>query len=163
VASAGQVYAQLNGKQDESVPITVRSLAGMTRQATLVPHLEPDTIPMADRHLLYNGLLLRLQDMLQEAKSQGTATAVRLNLAIVEMRLGRWPEAARNLEQLKLPEGSGVSAGTIAYLTGVCYEALGRTAESNAAFTAAAKSPDSMLSLRGPRTAPLAQEKLSPR
>jgi hypothetical protein len=114
---------------------------------------------MSDRHLLYNGILLRLEELLRDAKTPVDAIASRLNLAIVEMRLGRWGEAARDLEQLRLPEGPGVSGGTIAYLLGLCYEALGRRGDATTSFTAAAKS-DSMLSMRGPRTAALAQDKL---
>jgi hypothetical protein len=160
VNSVADLWAHLNGKQGQSVPLGVRSAAGTTRSASVVPKLVPDTIPMADRHLLYNGLLLRLQDLLLEAKTPTDATAVRLNLAIVEMRLGRWREAAGNLEQLKLPDGPGVSSGTVAYLMGLCYEALGRRAEATASFTTAAKSDESALSSHGPHTAPLAQERL---
>jgi hypothetical protein len=126
----------------------------------VAPKLVPDTIPLADRHLLYNFILLRLQEALREAKTPIDATAARLNLAIVQMRLGRWGEAAGNLEQLRLPDGPGVSSGTVAYLLGLCYDAVGRRADAVKSFTTATKSADSMLSMRGPRTAALAQEKL---
>ena len=161
VTSVAELMARLNGQQGQSVPVTVRSAAGgATRSVSLVPRLVPDTIPLADRHLLYNGLLLRLAEALREAKTPFDATAARLNLAIVQMRLGRWGEAAGNLEQLRLPDGPGVSAGTVAYLLGLCYDAVGRRADAVASYTTASKSADSMLSLKGPRTAALAQEKL---
>ena len=159
VTSVADLQTKLNGRQGQSVALGVRQAGGTSRTITVTPKLVPDTIPMADARLLYNGILLRLGEMLRDAKTPVDAIASRLNLAIVEMRLGRWGEATRDLEQLRLPEGPGVSAGTIAYLLGLCYEALGRRAEASTAFTAAAKS-ESMLSMRGPRAAALAQEKL---
>jgi hypothetical protein len=159
VSSVADVQEKLNGKQGQTLTLGVRQPSGASKMVSVTPKLVPDTIPMADKHLLYNGILLRLEQLLREAKTPVDAIASRLNLAIVEMRLGRWGEAARDLEQLRLPEGPGVSGGTISYLLGICYEALGRRADATSSFTTASKS-EAMLSMRGPRTAALAQEKL---
>ena len=160
IRSVADLYASLNGRQGQNVPLAVRYVTGAMRTVPVVPALVPDTLPLADTHLLYNGLLLSLRNRLRDAKLAIDTTAARLNLAIVEMRLGRWREASENLQLLRLPDGGGVSGGTVAYLLGLCYEALGRRPEETASFTAAAKSTNAMLSLQGPRTAPLAEEKL---
>ena len=76
------------------------------------------------------------------------------------MRLGNWDDAVQTLGTVKLAEGYGVSAGTVHYFMGLCYEALGRTADAQAAFTKAAALGEARLSQEGPLVAPLAQRKL---
>jgi len=55
---------------------------------------------------------------------------------------------------------SGRSFADCHHLLGLCYDAVGRRADAVKSYTTAARSTDSMLSMRGPRTAALAQEKL---
>lgn len=160
IASVADVWASLNGRQGQEVSLVVRSVTGATRTIPATASLVPDTLPLADTRLLYNGMFLRLRDRVRDAKTAVDATAARLNLAIVEMRLGRWREASENLQALRLPDGEGVSGGTVAYLLGLCYEALGRQPEATSSFTAAARSTNAMLSVQGPRIAPLAQVRL---
>ncbi|MNC98024.1 Tetratricopeptide repeat protein [compost metagenome] len=83
-----------------------------------------------------------------------------MNLAIVHMRLGNWDDAQNELKLAQLPDGPGVSAGTVSYLLGLCLESTGRAAEAQAAFTKAAASPLARLSSDGPLVAPLAQQKI---
>jgi hypothetical protein len=83
-----------------------------------------------------------------------------LNLAVVHMRLGNWDDALQTLAGVKLPDGSGVSAGTVHYFSGLCLDALGRTADARAAFTRAAAATEARVSQDGPLVAPLAQRKL---
>jgi len=86
-----------------------------------------------------------------------------LNLAIAHMHLANWDDAQAELKDAQLADGSGVSAGTVAYLTGLCLEAVGRTPDAQAAFTKAAAAPLARLSAEGPLVAPLAQQKLQRR
>jgi tetratricopeptide (TPR) repeat protein len=122
--------------------------------------LAPETWPPRESSLPYNRALIDLQHALKMPGSGAESTATLLNLAVVQMRLGNWEEALQALGNVKLPEGSGVSAGTVHYFVGLCQEALGRTAEARAAFTRAAASAEARLSQEGPLVAPLAQRKL---
>lgn len=118
-----------------------------------------DTIPLRDSTLLYNRALLELQDMVGTAPNSVERSAAQLNLAIAHMRLGNWDEALAALKDVQLPEGAGVSAGTIAYLTGLAHEGAGRTADAQAAFAKAAAATQARLGADGPLVAPLAQAK----
>ena len=61
---------------------------------------------------------------------------------------------------MQLPDGPGVSGGTVSYLTGLVLKTAGRTAEAQAAFTKAAASPQARLSAEGALVAPLAKHEL---
>jgi hypothetical protein len=135
---------------------------GAQRTVTGSVAMVPETLPLQDQGLLYNRALITMQDM----PKTGTAmeqSALHVNLAIVMMRLGNWEDALVELAAAKLPDGAGVSAGTVAYLTGRCEEALGHAANATAAYTKAAASPKARLSSEGPLVAPLALQKLRPR
>jgi hypothetical protein len=81
----------------------------------------------------------------------------------VHLRLGSWDDALAALKYVQLPEGAGVSAGTVAYLTGLAYEGLGRAPDALTAFTKAAASPQARLWFEGPLVAPLAAARLQTR
>jgi tetratricopeptide (TPR) repeat protein len=140
--------------------LLVRTLAGGEKGATLTPVLVADTLPMRDPSLVYNRLFIDLQDAVKTPKSAVEDASMRLNLGIVHMRLGNWEDAIRELQQVKLEERPGVSAGTVNYLLGLSYEAVGRMADAQAALTKAAAAPQARLSDEGPLIAPLAQQKL---
>jgi hypothetical protein len=146
-----------------SVALDVRDAAGTARAVTATATLVADTIPLRDRTLLYNGLLVELRDAVARAASPMERSAAHLNLAIAHMHLGNWEDAQAELKDAQFAEGPGVSAGSIAYLTGLCLEAVGRAADAQAAFAKAAAAPLSRLSAEGPLVAPLAQQKLQTR
>ena len=79
------------------------------------------------------------------------------------MRLGNFDEAIAAFTQAALPDGPGVSAGTVAYFTGLCYEQTGRPLDAQTAFTKAAAATQSRLWHDGPLVAPLAKQKLQRR
>ena len=136
--------------------------AGATaaRKVNAIVSTVADTIPLRDRTLLYNKILLELQDRVGSAVGSVQRTAAQLNLAIAHMRLGNWDEALNAMKDVQLPEGAGVSAGTIAYLTGLAHEGAGRVADAQAAFTKAAAATLARLGAEGPLVAPLAQAKI---
>lgn len=122
--------------------------------------LAPETWPPREPTIPYNRALIDLQSALRTPGSGAESTATMLNLAVVHMRLGNWEDALQTLASVKLPEGSGVSAGTVHYFTALCLDALGRAADARAAFTRAAASTEARVSQDGPLVAPLAQRKL---
>jgi len=107
--------------------------------------------------------VLDLQEAAGRPGTPAATAAAKLNLAIVHMRLGNWDDAQAALKDVQLPDGPGVSAGTVAYLSGLCAEATGRSAEAQAAFTKAAAATLARLWNDGPLVAPLAQAKLGKR
>jgi tetratricopeptide (TPR) repeat protein len=161
VASAADLRTKLAAaRPGQDLALSVKNPAGETRQITGAVALVPDTIPLRDPTMLYNRALTDLEDAVKTARSPVEQGAAHVNLAIVLMRLGNWDNAQTELTAAQLPDGPGVSAGTIAYLNGLCLDALGRSAEAQAAFTKAAASPLARLSSDGPLVAPLARAKV---
>jgi hypothetical protein len=148
-------------KQPSDIALDVKNTAGVVRKLTVPLAFDADSLPMRDPSVLYNHLLISLQDAAKVARTPAERSAAALNLAIVDMRLGNWDDAQTALADAHLADGSGVSAGTVAYLSGLCYEAVGKTPEAQAAFTKAAAAPQARLSLEGPLVAPLARQKLA--
>lgn len=161
VTSAADLRTKLAAaRPGQDLALTVKNAAGENRQVTGAVALVPDTIPLRDPTMLYNRALTDLQDAVKNAKSAVEQASAHVNLAIVLMRLGNWDNAQTELAAAQLPDGPGVSAGTVAYLNGLCLESLGRTAEAQAAYTKAAGSPLARLSSDGPLVAPLARAKV---
>jgi len=146
-----------------TLPLELLGPTGTPRKLAAPVTLVPDTLPLRDPRLLYNRALLELRETVKTAPSPIDRSTAQVNLAIVHMRLGNWEDAQAELANVKLADGPGVSAGTVAYLTGLCLEALGRAVEAQAAFTRAAAATQARLSHDGPLIAPLAQQKLRAR
>jgi hypothetical protein len=116
---------------------------------------------MTDETLIFNKLLVDFRRQLASAPGPLDQSVARLNLAVSLMRVGSWNEARAELEAVDLPDGGGVSAGTVQYLSGLCREALGQLAEAERAWRAAAASKDAMLTADGPLIRDLAEQKLA--
>jgi PDZ domain/PEGA domain len=161
--------ADLDARIDAATPASTTLLMdvagpnGTARKVTATLAMVPDTLPMRDPGILYNRALLELRETATTASSPLVTSAASLNLAIVQMRLSNWDEALAALKTAELPDGVGVSAGTIAYLTGLCQEATGRTADARSSFTKAAAATGARLWSDGPLVAPLARLKLAGR
>jgi tetratricopeptide (TPR) repeat protein len=153
VIGASGAKAAETGLEAKAADGTIKKVAGAVS-------LSPETWPPREASLPYNRALIDLQDALRSQLSPVQATATTLNLAVVHMRLGNWDEALQTLGTVKLPDGSGVSAGTVHYFTGLCQEQLGRAAEAQAAFAKAAAAAEARVSQEGPLVAPLAMRKL---
>ena len=136
--------------------------SGAAKKVTGAVTLAPEAWPPRDSTLPYNRALIDLQEQLKATPAADQAPAL-LNLAVVQMHLSNWDDALTTLNNVKLPEGAGVSAGTVTYFIGLCQEALGRTADARAAFTKAAASTEARVSQDGPLVAPLAQRRLQNR
>lgn len=162
VTSVGDLRAKILALRAPALdlPLEVKNQAGVTRTVNGAVAVVPDTLPIRDPLLSYNKALAELDEAARVATSPVDRSAAHLNLGIVQMRLGNWTEAETELRSVTLPDGPGVSAGTVAYLTGLCLEAMGRTADARTAFAKAAQSPQARVSADGPLVAPLAQQKI---
>jgi tetratricopeptide (TPR) repeat protein len=162
IASVAELRARIASLRPGAtdLPMEVKNAAGQSRKVAAQVAIVPDTIPLRDPSLSYNRALFDLRDQADRAATPGAGAAARMNLGIAQMRLGNWEEAIAAFEQTKLPDGPGVSAGTVAYLLGLSYEALGRSNDAQAAFKRAAAAVEARLSFDGPLIAPLAQQKL---
>ena len=162
VASAGDLRARIAATvpPTTTLALQVQNAAGVARTVTATVTMVPDAIPLRSSSILYNRALVDLDAAAASVSTVAERAAAHVNLAIVHMRLGNWEDAQNELKLAQLPDGPGVSAGTVAYLTGLCLEATGRAAEAQAAFTKAAASPLARLSSDGPLVAPLAQQKI---
>jgi hypothetical protein len=163
IASVADLRAKIAGIKPPTAEISldVKGPTGVARKVSVPVTMAADAIGLRDTSLLYNRALIDLTDMVTAtATSPVERTAARINLAIVQMRLGNLDDALTSLRDVQLPDGPGVSGGTVSYLTGLCFKALGRTPEAQAAFTKAAASPQARLSAEGALVAPLAKQEL---
>lgn len=146
-------------KADDELTLELTGRAGPKR-ADLKVYLTPRVVGMADQTLLANRILVDLRARLLTPGDQAEEAVVRLNLAMVLMRLQAWSEARLELQRVKLPDGSGVANGTVQYLLGLCAERLGNRQEAETAWRAASSS-DAMLSEDGPSVKELAEARLA--
>jgi len=165
VSSVAELRARIAAVKPPAatLPLELVGPTGTPRKLAAPVTLVPDTLPLRDPRLLYNRALLELRETVKSAPSPIDRSTAQVNLAIVHMRLGNWDDAQAELASVKLADGPGVSAGTVAYLSGLCLEALGRAVEAQAAYTRAAAAAQARLSHDGPLIAPLAQQKLRTR
>ena len=110
---------------------------------------------VADRTQLFNKAIVDLRHRLV-ATEAADVPVVELNLAVALMGTEAWAEASRLLQTTKLPQGPGVSQGTVQYLLGLCYEQLRQFADAERAFRAAASTEGSLLTQDGPPVKELA-------
>lgn len=164
IASVADLRAALSAvtSPGASLALEVRGPAGAVRTVSTSVAMTPDAFP-PDPAILRNRALLELRGLASTAATPVARLAAHLNLAIVHMRVGNWDEAQAALKDVQLPDGPGVSAGTVAYLTGLALEGAGRVSEAQAAFARAAAAPNARLWSDGPLVAPLAKQKIQPR
>jgi tetratricopeptide (TPR) repeat protein len=148
-------------KANDSVPVEVQARAGGVKPAALTISMTPRLVAMNDQSLLFNNLVIVLRARLAQSPGGASDPVVRLNLAVALMRLGNFETARTELSKVQLTAGPGVSNGTVQYLLGLCYEALGQTAEAQQAWRAASTDADSLLTEDGPFVKELAEAKLA--
>jgi tetratricopeptide (TPR) repeat protein len=162
VADAARFSAALAAhKANDNMAVDVQARAGGVRPATLTISMTPRLVAMSDQSLLFNNLAIVLRTRLAQSPGGAPDPVVRLNLAVALMRLGNYQDARAELSKIKLTAGPGVSNGTVQYLLGLCYEALGQAAEAAQAWRAAATDADALLTEDGPFVKELAEAKLA--
>jgi len=151
-------------RRAETLAVEVMDRTGAAKRADVPVTMRPLVIATSDDSWLFNNLVLALRARLALAgEGGGRGAAVRLNLAVVLMRVGNWAEALAELSRMRLPPGPGVSNGTVQYLTGLCHEAMDQPAEAENAWRAAAADAGSLLTEDGPPVKELAERKLAGR
>ena len=139
--------------------LSVRNPAG-SRTVTARVAESPDVVPLVDASRLSNLLLPDMEDAVTASATALAESAARLNLAVAHIRLQNWDRALRELNQVVLPDGPGVSAGTVSYLSALCFLELSQLSSAEAALRRALASEESVLFAGGPRISPLAQQQL---
>ncbi len=134
--------------------------AGAVRQAALKVSMAPRLIGISDQTLLANRLLLELRARLAGRVDAAEEPTLRLNLAAALAHVEDWNDARTELQRVHLPDGSGVSNGTVQYLLGLCEQKLGNRAAAETAWKAAATS-SALLTEDGPAVSDLAQARLA--
>ncbi len=147
----------------QAIALEVKGAGAVMRKVPAPVTMGVDTLGVRDPALLANRALLDLQDAVRSPVVGVQSMAASINLALVHMRLGNWDDALAALKDVQMLDGPGVSAGTVSYLNGLAFEALGRAPDAQAAFTKAAASPQARLWYEGPLVAPLARAKLQNR
>ncbi len=157
-ASFARIVAQR--RAGDRLPLDVQDRSGAST-TTAVPVVQaPRLIPMADDTLLFNALILGFRARALTAATPTEESVIRLNLAAAHIRVGDFNDALTELERVRLPDGPGVSNGTVLYLLGLCYQATGRTADAERSYRAASAG-SALLTEDGPAVKDLAEQKLS--
>jgi PDZ domain-containing protein/PEGA domain-containing protein len=150
IADAVALNAMLaQRKVDDDLTLELKDRAGAAKRADVKVGVAPRLVGLYDQTLLVNRTLLDLRSRLQKPGSPMEDSVLRLNLAAALARVENWTEARLELQRVKLPDGPGVSNGTVQYLLGLCADRLGNRADAEAAFAAAAAS-DALITEDGP-------------
>jgi len=147
-------------KAEEHLAVELTDGKGAAKKADLIVTLTPRLIGMSDQTLLANRIMVDLRTRLTSTIDPVEESIVRLNLAATLIRFEVWSDARAELQRVRLPDGGGVSNGTVQYLLGLCADRLGNRAEAEAAWKAAAAS-QGLLTEDGPPVNDLAEAKLA--
>jgi hypothetical protein len=162
VADAAAFAARLReARPGTDLPVTIARPGAETREAALRVGEAPCVVRAADADLPFNTLALDFRARLAEPPEPSREPILRLNLAVALIAVGDWPGAKSELERVTLPDGPGISAGTVAYLRGLCAEQLGDLAEAERLWRLAANAAGAELSEEGPPIQGLAERKLA--
>jgi hypothetical protein len=147
-------------KADEELTLELKDRAGAAKRADIKVVMAPRLVGLYDQTLLVNRALLDLRSRLQTPGNPVEDSVLRLNLAAALARVENWTEARMELQRVKLPDGTGVSNGTVQYLLGLCADKLGNRADAETAFRAAIAS-DALITEDGPSVKDLAESRLA--
>ena len=142
-----------------SVSVSVQR-QGQAQSLSLTVGTTPLEVPLGEEGFLYNKAIVDLQHRLVvDASVENLAL---LNIGLCHMQLGDYETALKDyLPRVTLPEGRGISQGTVYYHTGMAYLRLGERAEAVRLFEQALGFEGATLqSNDGPRLAPLVQRRL---
>jgi hypothetical protein len=162
VKSVADLETTLAGlPEDRKLSLDVRAPAGGMRKVEITATLVPRALVMSDQTLLANKAILDLRQQLPSAMNTRDEPVVRLNLAIALMHARSWTLARAELERVTMPPGPGISNGTVQYLLGLCYDALGLPADAARVWKVAAADATGLLTEDGPPIADMAASRLA--
>ncbi|OFW29276.1 MAG: hypothetical protein A3H97_08920 [Acidobacteria bacterium RIFCSPLOWO2_02_FULL_65_29] len=147
-------------KADEDLTLELKDKAGTVKRADVRVFMTPRLIGMNDQTLMVNRILVDLRARVQAPGDPVEDSVMRLNLAVALARVENWSAARLELQRVKLPDGPGVSNGTVQYLLGLASDRMGNRAEAEAAWRAAAAS-NALLTEDGPAIKELADARLA--
>ncbi|HET9480724.1 MAG TPA: PEGA domain-containing protein [Candidatus Polarisedimenticolia bacterium] len=155
-------------KEGAQASLTIQQPGGAPRQVNVLVGSSPVVAGLADASVRYSLLAARMGFRARMEAARGhpdrlARNTALLNLGVALMHAGRHEDALKEaLDQVDLPAGNGISAGTVAYLKALCLEALGRSQEARTQLELAAGQPDATLgSHDGPPVAERAARLLS--
>jgi hypothetical protein len=164
VGEASEVSGILERASRADIRVVVRR-GGEERGLTVAIASTPVLLPAGDPERSYHRMLVDLDYVPDRDARPEARAAAALNRALALLHLGRCDLAlAEPLAEASWPAGPGISAGTFAYLRGLCYERLGLEFrdEARRAFGAAAEDAGATLRTHdGPEAAPLARTHLA--
>jgi membrane-associated protease RseP (regulator of RpoE activity) len=159
VSQMGEVLAKAGAVTQVSV--LVMSPASAVRVVQVPLQQVPRLVSMTDRTVLFNKMILDLRARLAAGITEGEEAVARLNLAVSLMAVQNWSDATRELDRVKLPQRPGLSAGTVSYLRGLCYQGLLDHARAQQEFEAALADKDALLTEDGGSVPELAKRALT--
>jgi hypothetical protein len=170
VTSGSQLLGILSAHQGtQPLSVEVRDRAGAAKKVSVAVQAVPSVVALMDQSLLFNKLAIDYVYRVAALTTPLEETAVRLNLAVVLMRLGSWADAARELERVVKVAGEGripatltdSIGGTAHYLLGMCAEATGDVAGATRAWKTAAQSRGNLLTDSGEPLKELSERRLN--
>ena len=129
--------------------LDLKDVAGAAKKAQLNVVMTPRLIGISDQTILANRIILAIRARLLSVTDPVEEATLRLNLAAALMHVEDWSDARAELGRVRLPDGPGVSNGTVQYLLGICAKSLGNRADAETALKAAEGS-DALLTEDGP-------------
>jgi membrane-associated protease RseP (regulator of RpoE activity) len=143
----------------DRVTLSVRSPAGAPQTVTAGLQVVPILVAGTDRFMPANAVVAVLRSRLASVTDPAELAATQLNLGAALLRAGDGAGAKEILDKTTLPAGSGVSAGTVAFLRGQASELAGDRAAAITAYTTASQA-DGRLPADGPLVKSLAARAL---
>jgi hypothetical protein len=161
VTSVADFESRLGAHQaSDRVTLSVRSPGGAAAQSvTAGLQVVPMLVAGTDRFMPSNAVVAMLRSRLASVTDPAELAATQLNLGAALLRAGDGSGAKEVLDKTTLPAGSGVSAGTVAFLRGQAAELAGDRAAAITAYTAASQA-DGRLPADGPLVKSLAARAL---
>lgn len=147
-------------KADEDLTLEVKDKAGAVKRADVRVFMTPRLIGMNDQTLMINRILVDLRARVLTPGDPVEDSVMRLNLAVALARVENWSAARLELQRVRLPDGPGVSNGTVQYLLGLASDRMGNRTEAETAWRAAAAST-ALLTEDGPSIKELAEARLA--
>jgi len=144
---------------DDAV-LTVES-AGKVHDVKMKYLSTPVLLSMKDSAILYNKQIADIRQVAATASEASKRSFAWMNIGVAFMHFGRYEEAIREaFKRAELPEGAGISKGTVRYLVAICYEKLGLSNDARTAYLDASASATATLgSHDGPLLAPSARRR----
>ena len=146
----------------QSVALEIASSKGASSIVPLPVTLSGVEYPWTTPDGFINPVIAKLRSLIERDPASDEAKFAALSLARGFMRQRQWKLALETLKKTGLDSrDTGVSAGTVLYYQGLCYEELGDRAQAETSYNRAASHAGATLAMPdGPAVAPLARRRI---